>query len=239
MSREAARSAGSARLTTLAPVEKPRLYAQACPLACALDVLGERWTLLVIRELLLGPKRFRDLGDNLPAAGPNRLSTRLRKLQDAGVVAKTPSGAYALTAYGQGLREPVVGLGLWGLGLLSEGVAWDTARPDMVALCMSGAVAPGRLAGIDLECEVHTNDVFTMRVHDSALSVASGPAEGGGSPLNLHCSPATFFTLSTGTITLVEARRAGEASVVGRGSGLPKLFAAFAATARELLQPAL
>jgi DNA-binding HxlR family transcriptional regulator len=58
---------------TLGRVE--RLYGQACPLATALDVLGERWTLLIVRELLLGPKRFSELGTKLPAAGPNRLSS--------------------------------------------------------------------------------------------------------------------------------------------------------------------
>ncbi|WP_433709243.1 winged helix-turn-helix transcriptional regulator [Nocardia sp. CA-084685] len=213
-------------------METGRLYGQGCPLASALDVLGERWTLLIIRELLLGPKRFNELGAKLPAAGPNRLTSRLRRLQGVGVVAKASSGAYALTEFGEGLRTPVIGFGLWGLGLMSEGIEPETARPDMVALCMTGAVSPNLLSGLNLVCVVHTPEVFTMSVRASALSVASGESES-ESPIRLHCSAATFIALTMGALTLAEARRVGAARVLGKGTGLPKLFTAFAATARE------
>ena len=139
-----------------------RTYGQVCPLACALDLLGERWTLLVVRELLLGPKRFGELGAHLPGAGPNRLSTRLKRLREAGVTERTADGAHVLTEYGEALRAPVVGLGSWGLGLLPP-VDAGAARADMVALVMSGVVAPSRLAGIDLTVEVHADDVSPSR----------------------------------------------------------------------------
>src|SRR3974390_2234062 len=90
-----------------------RRYGQMCPVARALDVLGERWTLLIVRELLLGPKRFKDLLAALPAMGTNRLSDRLAKLQDAGVIARAtlppPAGVrvYELTPSGELLR-PVI-----------------------------------------------------------------------------------------------------------------------------------
>ncbi|WP_133799670.1 winged helix-turn-helix transcriptional regulator [Kribbella caucasensis] len=212
-------------------MESPRAYGQACPLACALDVLGERWTLLVVRELLLGPKRFKDLGDRLPAAGPNRLTTRLRRLQGAGVVSKTEAGAYVLTAYGEGLREPVIGLSLWGLGLMSN-VDPATARADMVALAMSGALTPARLEGLDLSVEVHVGDVFTMTVGGGVMNVRSGPSES-PSALRLRCSPSAFIDLSLGSTTLAGARRSGEVRTEGKAPGLPRLFAVFGATARE------
>ncbi|WP_405136462.1 winged helix-turn-helix transcriptional regulator [Nocardia sp. NBC_01388] len=224
-------------------MEKSRQYGQGCPLASALDVLGERWTLLIIRELLLGPKRFTDLGVKLAAAGPNRLTSRLRRLQAAGVVEKTSSGAYALTEFGEGLRGPVIGFGLWGLGLMQEGIDAETARPDMVALCMTGAVSPNLLSGLTFECEVytyespesegHTHEVFTMSVREFVLSVLSGPS-GSESPIELYCSSMTFIGLIMGSLTLADARRTGQAEVRGKGAGLPKLFAAFAATTREL-----
>jgi hypothetical protein len=149
-------------------------------------------------------------------------------------VTKTPSGSYALTEYGEGLRTPVVGLGLWGLGLLSDGIDTETARPDMVALCMTVAVSPARLTGIELVCEVHAPEVFTMTVAGATLAVASGPAEE-PSRLVLECSADSFIDLALGTLTLAEARRAGAATVRGRGAGLPKLFAAFAAATREFV----
>ncbi len=210
-------------------------------------MLGERWTLLIIRELLLGPKRFTDLGAKLPAAGPNRLTSRLRRLQGVGIVEKTAGGTYTLTEFGEGLRTPVIGLGLWGLGLMSEGIDTETARPDMVALCMTAAVSPNLLSGLAFECEVHTyespeseahaHEIFTMSVRDCALSVVSGPSES-ESAVMLYCSSATFIALTMDTLTLAEARRTGAARVSGKGTGLPKLFAAFAATTREL-EPAL
>src|SRR5712691_6805120 len=65
-----------------------RSYAQLCPIAHALDLVGERWTLLVVRELLLGPKRFSDLHAGLPGIGTNILSARLKELEDASVVSR-------------------------------------------------------------------------------------------------------------------------------------------------------
>ena len=88
-----------------------------CAIARALDVLGERWTLLVVRELLLGPKRFKDLLTALPAMGSNRLGDRLKSLQAAGVIAKRTlpptSGAhvYELTESGERLRPAIYCLG--------------------------------------------------------------------------------------------------------------------------------
>ncbi|SCL51193.1 transcriptional regulator, HxlR family [Micromonospora chersina] len=98
-----------------------RGYRQACGVARGLDIVGERWSLLVVRELLLGPKRFTDLQQALPTASPNALSDRLRELADAGVVRRRqlpPPGnvrVYELTAWGRGLEPIVVALGTWAL----------------------------------------------------------------------------------------------------------------------------
>jgi DNA-binding HxlR family transcriptional regulator len=98
-----------------------RGYRQACGIARGLDVVGERWALLVVRELLLGPKRFTDLQQALPNASPNALSDRLRELTDAGVVRRRqlpPPGkvwVYELTAWGRDLEPVVIALGTWAL----------------------------------------------------------------------------------------------------------------------------
>ncbi|MEU4191613.1 helix-turn-helix domain-containing protein [Kribbella sp. NPDC026611] len=97
-----------------------RGYRQACGIARGLDIVGERWSLLVVRELLLGPKRFTDLQQALPTASPNALSDRLRELAHAGVVRRrqVPPGnvrVYELTTWGRGLEPIVVALGTWAL----------------------------------------------------------------------------------------------------------------------------
>src|SRR5687768_4583891 len=97
-----------------------RTYGEACAAAHALDLIGERWALLVVRELLLGPKRFTDLRSGIVHASPNVLAQRLRELEEAGVVRRrklpppAASRVYELTEWGQELEPVVTGLGRWG-----------------------------------------------------------------------------------------------------------------------------
>jgi DNA-binding HxlR family transcriptional regulator len=97
-----------------------RRYGDGCAIATALDYVGERWALLVVRELVLGPKRFTDLQDGLPGAGPKILAQRLRELESGGVVRRrtlpppASSQVYELTEWGAALEVVVVALGRWG-----------------------------------------------------------------------------------------------------------------------------
>ena len=99
---------------------KKRQYDQYCAVACALDIVGERWAMLVVRELLLGPKRFVDLEAGLPGIGTNTLTTRLDELERASVIGKrrlpAPSAAtvYDLTAWGRELEPIVHAIARWG-----------------------------------------------------------------------------------------------------------------------------
>src|SRR5262245_17039142 len=98
-----------------------RLYDQFCPVASALDIVGERWAMLVVRELLLGPKRFVDLEAGMPGIGTNTLTTRLDAMEAAGIIAKrrlpAPSAAtvYELTPWGRGLEPIVYSIARWSL----------------------------------------------------------------------------------------------------------------------------
>jgi DNA-binding HxlR family transcriptional regulator len=121
-----------------------RTYGQHCGLAAGLDLLGERWTLLVVRELMLGPRRYGDLAAALPGIGTNLLAARLKALTEAGVVAQTtlPAPAnvrvYELTERGEGLRAPLKALALWGFALLpGEPDDPATARAALAALTMA------------------------------------------------------------------------------------------------------
>ena len=88
-----------------------RSYGQYCALARALDVIGDRWALLIVRELLDGPRRYNELLAGLPGVATNLLAERLRTLESSGVVESSADGRYALTAWRIGLREPIYALG--------------------------------------------------------------------------------------------------------------------------------
>ena len=90
----------------------PRRYNQFCALARALDVVGERWTLLIVRELLLGPRRFNELARALPGIGRNLLAARMRELREAGLVERRAPG-YDLTPRGRALEETLFALTRW------------------------------------------------------------------------------------------------------------------------------
>ena len=98
----------------------PREYGQLCPMARSLDIVGERWTLLIVRDLLRGPRRFRDLAASLSNVAPGLLSRRLKLLEDRGVIMRRiylehpPRAEYALTESGTELREIVRALTIWG-----------------------------------------------------------------------------------------------------------------------------
>src|SRR5215472_15520916 len=102
-------------------MQRKRSYDDPCGVARALDVVGERWSLLIVRELLLGPKRFTDLLEGLPGIPPSLLSARLKQMQAAEVIAKevlpppAASTVYLLTAAGAELETAVLALGRWGV----------------------------------------------------------------------------------------------------------------------------
>ena len=110
-----------------------RGYGQYCGLARALELVGSRWTLLIVRELLAGPKRYTELAQGLPGIPSNMLSSRLREMEDGGVVERAleprPSASvvYTLTAYGQELEGPMTALGLWGVKSLAPPTSDDTS----------------------------------------------------------------------------------------------------------------
>jgi DNA-binding HxlR family transcriptional regulator len=137
-------------------------YAQHCPLARATEVVGERWTLLVVRELLLGPKRFSDLKRALVGVSTSVLSDRLARLEDRGVIARrelpppTPAALYELGEIGRGLVPAMVELARWGFRFLDRFHSGDHFEPAWLRLGFTAfarktptplfALAAGRLA---------------------------------------------------------------------------------------------
>ena len=123
-------------------------YEQYCPVAHALERVGERWSLLIVRELLKGPKRYTDLAGALPRIGTNVLAARLKDLEAAGVVAKrrlpppTPAQVYELTPYGAGLKPVVRELALWGVRSLGAPEDDDELAPDWLEHALDTVFAP-------------------------------------------------------------------------------------------------
>jgi DNA-binding HxlR family transcriptional regulator len=119
-----------------------RSYDQYCALALALDLVGDRWTLLIIRELLTGAKRFRDLQDGLPGVATNLLSSRLRVMEERGLVQKDvlppPAGsnAYCLTSLGQELAAPVHALVRWGGRFMRHRARTQAFRPQWLGVAL-------------------------------------------------------------------------------------------------------
>jgi DNA-binding HxlR family transcriptional regulator len=199
-----------------------RTYGQACPIARSLDILGERWTLLIVRELLLGPKRFKDLLAELPAMGANRLSGRLKGLESHGVIEKRalpPPGdatVYALTEAGERLRQVVVGLAVWGAALpMDERIDPRGGRAELLALVRCGLAPAERSAGV---YETYGFQIGEERFHviadDGDATPRSGPP-----PLEadvtVECDLPTFLQLVGGAITPARARRELLARIAG------------------------
>jgi DNA-binding HxlR family transcriptional regulator len=110
-----------------------RSYGQYCSLAKALDIVGDRWTLLIVRELLIRPCRYGELQDSLPGIASNLLVARLRHLEEAGVVVKADAGQYVLTAWGEHLAEPVLALVRWGAPLMDVQEEEDSFQSQWLA----------------------------------------------------------------------------------------------------------
>lgn len=128
-----------------------RSYEQFCALARALDHVGHRWTLLIVRELLLGPKRFTDLRDGLPGIANNLLADRLRQLQADGIVAAAPlplpavGTAYVLTDSGRGLADAIHALIRWGGQWMVSGQGEDAFRAGWLVLALDALGVGGQL----------------------------------------------------------------------------------------------
>jgi DNA-binding HxlR family transcriptional regulator len=128
-------------------------YEQYCPMAHALDLVGDRWALLVIRELMHGPKRYTDLVEHLPGIGTNILAARLRDLEGHGVVTRrtlpppAASKVYELTDYGRELRPAMRELALWGARSLGPPTDQDELFEGWLANAMDVVMAPRAPAG--------------------------------------------------------------------------------------------
>jgi len=152
-------------------------YGQYCGLARGLDLIGERWVLLIVRELLNGPRRYGELADGLPGIATNLLAERLRTMQANGLVERTDDDRYQLTALGQGLRDVVFAIGRWAyplMGPISEGDAFRSQWIVHPVSALFPGVDPSRP---ELTIEVRCGgEPMTVRSAAGRVTVQEGQA---------------------------------------------------------------
>jgi DNA-binding HxlR family transcriptional regulator len=159
-----------------------KTYGQYCALARALDLVGGRWSLLIVRDLLTGPKRFSELEQGLPGIATNVLASRLRELEETGLVRRSLLGprsssvVYELTTYGRELEEPLVALGRWGARLLGEPKAGDAFSSSSFAIGLLAAFRPDKAGDREFGFEIRFGDrPLRVAVSRGRLSFPSDP----------------------------------------------------------------
>ena len=206
----------------------PKRYDQFCPIAHALSLVGERWALLVVRELLSGPKRYTDLVNGLPGIGTNILAARLKDLEEVGVIRKrklpppAASTVYELTEYGAELNESLYALARWGARTLGPPKPGDELDPDWGVDAIP-ALFDAREA-LDLQ-ETWVLEVdgaaFTARIADGCVKASCGAAPDADAAIKTDME--TFYWLVAGELDPAEALDSGRVTVDGDPAVLDRM----------------
>lgn len=202
-----------------------RSYGQFCGLARALDVTGDRWSLLIVRELLPGPRRYGELMTSLGGIATNLLADRLRSLESRGVIERRPgetSGVvYALTPWGTQLRETIGALVRWSTPLMVSGRGGDSVQPRWLAVALP-ALLRGRTASPPAELGLDVSGLsMTVRIDDDGPAVTLRPDRRPDTVL--EAEPETVLGLAAGAITIDQALSG--ASLHGDPGASPRCWA--------------
>ena len=216
-----------------------RSYAQRCGIATALDVVGDRWAILIVRELLLGPLRFGDLVDGLPGIATNTLADRLKDLEASGVIARTPiplpdrGTAYSVTEYGSELEPILLALGRWGTKSMGRLPATARSRSRWLVSAMLAFHAENHAIERPLTCELRLSDgTFTLTASGSELTiVAEAPTTAtasGDADLVVSTTDDELYRMLTHELTAAEAIASAAVTVSGDTHALQTVIELFA-----------
>ena len=204
-----------------------KTYGQYCGVARALELVGERWALLIVRDLLVGPKRYTDLRAGLPKIPTNVLATRLKELEQANLVVRRvqprPSGAivYELTQYGTDLEAVVLALGRWGARSLGELRPDEIITADILVMALRSTFAPGKQKA---KYELHFGETVIHAIVDADdLTVDVGPLDGAV----VIEARAPIAPLLTGAVDGAEALKTKLVSTTGDAKDLDRFAASF------------
>lgn len=196
--------------------EKKAGYGQYCPISRALDLLGERWTLLIVRDLLVGTTRFNELARGLPGLSRSLLSLRLRQLERAGVVERA-NGEYLLTGAGRELMPIVFGLGEWGARWTFGDPAPEELDAELLVWWMHTRLDTSGLPGRRQVFHVRFTDEkrpFWIVVEPSGPSVCRVDP-GFETDVTITSDVASLYQVWLGRLPLEEAVRSGRVSFAG------------------------
>jgi DNA-binding HxlR family transcriptional regulator/putative sterol carrier protein len=203
-------------------------YQQYCALARALDVAGDRWTLLIVRELVPGPRRFTDLLEGLPGVSRNLLTERLRALERDGVVARRelPAPAarlvYELTTDGRDLADAMVPLIRWGAMRLGDRSSGESFRPRWSTVGMAGLADRDAAKGVRESYQYVVGDLaFHFTVDDGSIEVHDGHAR--EPAVVVTTDEETYADLASGKTTVPSALSAGTLAFSGDGEAVKRL----------------
>lgn len=209
-----------------------RTYADACGAAHGLDLVGERWALLVVRELLLGPKRYRDLRADLPGISTNALAARLDELAQAGIVVRRQlpppvgAGVYELTAWGRELEPVVCQLGRWAARSPEHRRDLHLSATSF-ALSLRTNFDAERAAGVRTEIALRLgDDELSARVADGRLTVDRRPPVDPVATV-AAASPSALAAVVYGGRDLAEAAAAGDVDVEGDRDAAARFLSLF------------
>ena len=198
-----------------------RSYGQWCALAKTLEVVGERWSLLVVRELLDGPRRYTDLLDGIPGISTDVLAARLKQLEDGGVLVRgtlpppASSRVYELTERGRALAPSVGALAMWGMQLLGERTEDEAFRPPWIAHGLRALLRPDRArdVALDIDFELGAGELVRIRVDGGTL--ASVPEPEGEPDLVVRADVGTLAALADGSVRARDAIADGRLELDG------------------------
>ncbi len=198
-----------------------RTYGQFCGVARALEIIGERWSLLIVRDLVLGPKRFTELQTGLPKIPASTLSARLNELEQAGVLRRRllpqldAAVVYELTEYGSELDQIVLDLGLWGARSLKRQAPEEVFTLDAAILGLYTTFQSEKAKGIHVHYELrYAGDMIVHAiVEDGALKVTDGLHP--DADIVIEPRGPVFKELMTGELSPAEATRSGQVSIEG------------------------
>lgn len=197
-----------------------RSYNQYCGVARAMDVLGERWTLLIVRELLPGPKRFKDLLEGLPGIGTNLLTARLKDLKWYGVVRRATlpppaaSRVYELTELGRSLEPVIMGLARWGLEFLGASREEDDRQPAWAMVALRSVLEPEAAGEARESYEFRVDgEVFHVWIEDGEAEVRQGFVP--DPDLVVRSDTHTLLAVAAGRIEPAEAVASGAIGMEG------------------------
>lgn len=197
-------------VSTATTAEDPPGYGQYCPISRALDVLGERWALLIIRDLTIGTSRFNDLARGLPGLSRTLLAKRLRQLERAGLVDHS-SGRYLLTASGAALQPVILGLAEWGARWVYGDPRPDELDADLLAWWMHDRLdlgfLPGAIHVVQLRFTDDPRQFWIVVEHGDASVCLTDP--GFDVDLLLVTDIATLYAVWLGRLPLTTAVRSG------------------------------